>query len=127
MAICWLKSSTRPVSRSSLNPYLLNGSIQLGALFPQIRVGTRLRIQHAETSQEENYYVEHVGHSWSASSGGRTTLGVSRGWIGGDAAYLNVLRQVAGRYTTVTTRYGQSGTVATMGNFTAFTDRRPPP
>lgn len=87
-----------------LNPYLFTGSIQLGAMFPQLRVGMRLRVQHEDTKAEENYYVEQVTHSWSASSGGRTNVVVTRGWVGGDDLLLQRLREVAGRYSTVTTR-----------------------
>lgn len=82
-----------------MNPLLLNGSMSLAVLMPNIRIGSRFRIAGERNVQQETYYVEQVSHQWSASSGGTTRLGVTRGWVGGEDAYLSTLQKLSGRYT----------------------------
>lgn len=82
-----------------INPYLYNGSLALGRGFPEIRIGTRVRIpgEQGEVDQE-TYYVETVGHAWQFGQGARTNLGVTRGWIGSDNSLLDAIGLLAGRY-----------------------------
>jgi len=84
----------------ALNPYFLNGSISLGIGRPEIRVGSRVRIpgDNRETSQDETYYVENVGHTWTFGPGLKTTLGVTRGWKGDDNSLLHAVNDQASRY-----------------------------
>jgi len=82
-----------------LNPYLLNGTITLGVLRPAIKIGTKIRIPGARSQDEdETYYVEQVSHSWAFGSGGKTTLGVTRGFVGQDDLLLNTLQTLVNEY-----------------------------
>jgi hypothetical protein len=84
-----------------LNPYFLNGSIELGIGLPDIRVGSRFRIAGKRSADEDTtYYVESVGHNWVFGPGLKTSLGVTRGWIGTDDQLLEALERVTDRYTT---------------------------
>jgi len=84
----------------AINPYLLNGTIALGVGRPEIRVGTRIRIpgDGSDTSQDETYYVESVSNTWQFGPGLRTTLGVTRGWMGDDQSLVIAVSDLAGRY-----------------------------
>jgi hypothetical protein len=86
-----------------LNPYFLSGTFQLGHGRPDIKIGNRLlvpedRISATGVDGSENYYIETVGNTWQAGVGMRTTIGVTRGWIGTDASYEHWLDMVAGGY-----------------------------
>lgn len=81
-----------------LNPFYLNGTIELKRSFPEIRIGTRVRFPGATSAKDETYYVESVSHSWTFQAGLRTTLGVTRGFRGTDDDYLEVLKDISGRY-----------------------------
>jgi len=85
----------------ALNPYLISGTINLGMGRPDIRIGTRIAIPGvaADQSDMETYYVEQVSHSWQYGSGLKTTLGVTRGWIGDDSTYRDALEKKAAQYT----------------------------
>lgn len=87
-----------------LNPYLFNGTIALGRLYPDIRLGMRLRVTGEEPERQTTYYVEEVGHTWSLPQGGRTTVGVTRGFRGTDAQYLQALQKQVNRYVLPTSR-----------------------
>lgn len=89
----------------AINPYLYNGTLALGLGRPEIHVGTRVRIpgDNGDTTLDETYYVENVGHSWQFGPGLRTNLGVTRGWIGNDNALLRAVTDLAGRYKTAMT------------------------
>ena len=104
-----MSSKQREAARDyhCLNAYLFNGTVSLGAIFPNIRAATRLRIVGEKEAQQEDYYVEQVSHAWTPTGGGRTALTVTRGWIGGDESYLRALEYAAGRYSSVN---GASGT-----------------
>ena len=84
----------------AINPYLLNGTIPLGVLRPEIHVGTRILIpgDNGDTSQDETYYVENVAHNWTFGPGGKTVLSVTRGWQGDDNSLLQAVTELAGRY-----------------------------
>jgi hypothetical protein len=83
----------------AINPYLFNGSLELGVGIPDIRVGMRARIP-GERSEEhdETYYVESVSQNWTFGPGLKTTLGVTRGWKGTDRSLLDALEKIALRY-----------------------------
>lgn len=83
----------------AINPYLFNGTLELGMGIPDIRVGMRARVPGATTEDhDETYYVESVGHNWTYGPGLKTTLGVTRGWRGKDEAFLEALETLAGNY-----------------------------
>jgi len=86
-----------------LNPYMLSGTIVLGHGRPDIRIGCRLHIPginlgSKKTIPEENYYIESVTHDWNFGIGIRTTIGVTRGWLGDSSSYYNNLAKMAARY-----------------------------
>ena len=82
-----------------MNPYLLNGTLELGAGMPWARIGCRARVPGVESEdQDETYYIESVSNRWTFGSSTKTTLGVTRGWRGTDASLVDALRIVAGNY-----------------------------
>lgn len=82
-----------------LNPYLLNGSVELAVGRPDIKVGTRVRVPATVgEGSEESYYVEQIGHSWTFGSSVKTSLGVVRGWQGDDDSYRDALKEMSKRY-----------------------------
>jgi len=74
----------------AMNPYLLSGSINLGHGRPEIRIGTRVRIpaDNGDSTQDETYYVENVSNNWQFGVGIRTSLQVTRGFVGTDDMLL---------------------------------------
>lgn len=98
-----------------INPYLLSGTIVLAHGRPDIHVGTRIRIpgEGGDTALDETYYVEGVNHSWSLGPGIRTTLQVTRGFIGTDNSLLQAIKDAVGNYS-----------VPTVGDATAFSGGR---
>jgi len=84
-----------------LGPYFLAGDVGLARCYPDARIGHRLRINGASEGEQEDYYIESVGQSWTQQQGAKTTLGVTRGWVGGDNAYLRALSDIVARYATV--------------------------
>lgn len=82
-----------------MNPYLRNGTLELGIGMPDVRVGSRARVPGARSKdQDEIYYIETVSHNWSFGSGTKTSLGVTRGWRGTDEAYLDALDRLIRTY-----------------------------
>ena len=87
-----------------LNPYMLNGSINLGIGRPDIRIGCRIRIPASQDRMqtvlipEESYYVEQVGHAWTFGTSVKTSLGVTRGWRGDDDSYIGALETQSSKY-----------------------------
>lgn len=87
-----------------MNPYLLSGTFVLGHGRPDIKIGNKMSIpggvlNPTDVEADETYYVESVTNSWQAGMGIRTSVGVTRGWVGTDAEYLTTLSKVADRYT----------------------------
>lgn len=77
-----------------LNPYMRQGTINLGLLTPEIRIGHRLRV-HWPTATE-TFYIEGVDHNWQAAqpnapASGRSSLVVTRGWRGSDDNLLGAI------------------------------------
>ena len=87
-----------------MNPYLLSGSFTLGHGRPDIKIGGKLTIPGItrnllDIEGDETYYIEGVANTWQAGSGMRTTLDVTRGWIGTLPEYLITLDTVAKQFT----------------------------
>lgn len=84
----------------AINPYLFNGAINLGMGRPEIHVGTRIRIpgEGGDTTLDETYYVESVNHNWQFGVGLRTSLGVTRGYIGTDNMLMNDIKTAGKGY-----------------------------
>ncbi len=83
-----------------INPYLLSGTIQARVGRPEARVGDRLLIPgRLSSSDNETYYIETVSHNWAPARGQKTSFGVTRGWIGTDDAYLELLEKLTFEYT----------------------------
>jgi hypothetical protein len=81
-----------------MNHLLQTGTIALNHGRPDIRIGTRFRILGDGPEQDFTCYVEGVQHSWTYTTGTRTTLTVSHGWTGTDQSYVTKLRQCIDRY-----------------------------
>ena len=86
-----------------LNPYLLSRTIGLGHGRPDIRIGCKLiekgfAINSKETAIDTTYYVESVTNAWTFGMGVRTTIGVTRGWLGDSDSYNTALAKIASRY-----------------------------
>lgn len=101
-----------------VNPYLLSGNIILGTGRPDIRIGMRARIPGDRTPDaDETYYVESVANEWSFGIGTRTNIGVTRGFIGTDDAYMSMLSDIASHYKTGERREPGVPIEATTSNF----------
>lgn len=81
-----------------LNPYFFNGTIGLGHLRPDLRIGTKVRVPGHSEDDDFTYYLEGVSHTWQLNSG-RTQLSVTRGWRGTGLSYQKALETMAARYT----------------------------
>lgn len=81
-----------------LNPYFYNGTLSLAHGRPDIRVGMRARIPGISRDFDETYYVESVSHTWQFGAGIRTTLGVTRGWVGTDQSMISAIAKLQERY-----------------------------
>jgi len=104
----------------AINPYLLNGSLNLRVGRPDIRVGTRVRIpgDNGEESEDETFYVEQVDHNWVFGSGLKTTLAVTRGWVGTDDELLSKMEELGARYARPSSKK-EAGDFGTAGGGTA--------
>ncbi len=95
--------TNRAITRDwyALNAYYRSGQIPLSIGRPDIRIGTRIRVPGNQRPQSDfDAYVEMVTHNWSFGRGLRTTLGVTRGWRGGDDDMQNKLQQLVEGYST---------------------------
>jgi hypothetical protein len=82
-----------------MNPYFLSGTIDLAIGRPEIKLGTRVRVLPMRVDEpEENFYVESWTHRWQFGQGIRTSLGVTRGWLGDDRDYLGCLQEESKNY-----------------------------
>lgn len=85
----------------ALNPYYISGTINLGMGRPDVKIGCRLRVPGAASEDEdESYYIEQVSHQFQFPKGTRTSIGVTRGWIGTDATHKDYLNKVVAAYIT---------------------------
>jgi hypothetical protein len=83
----------------ALNPYFLSGTLGLGVGRPDLKIGCKVRIPGSRGEEDqETYYLESVGHSWSFGQGTRTNLGITRGWIGSDWSMLEALQKISSRF-----------------------------
>lgn len=86
----------------ALNPYFYNGTLPLARGFPEIRIGTRVRVKSpVGPDLDQTYYVEGVTHAWTMRTGMKTTLQVTRGWIGDDASLLAALQAARKRFSVI--------------------------
>jgi hypothetical protein len=82
-----------------MNHLFLNGSITLNHSRPDIRIGSRIRIeQPGEGVSEMSAYVEGVQHNWAYGTGTRTSLTVSHGWQGTDRDYIDAFQSTVARF-----------------------------
>jgi hypothetical protein len=81
-----------------LAPYFLSGTLPLQRLYPEVRVGTRVRVVGSDEAKQEDYYVEGVSHNWGQRTGGKTSLSVTRGWRGGSRDLIRAITEVSSRY-----------------------------
>jgi hypothetical protein len=93
-----------------MNPYLLSGTISTGHGRPDIKIGNKLTIPGGVYSPthiegDETYYVESVTQDWQAGRGMRTSVGVTRGWIGTYPEYMAALNKMILRYSLPTMAY----------------------
>ena len=85
-----------------MNHLLQTGTIALNHGRPDIRIGTRFRILGKEPNQDFTCYVEDVRHEWTYTTGLRTSLVVSHGWLGTDQSYVDKLKECIARYNVFT-------------------------
>lgn len=101
-----------------LNPYLLSGNITLARGFPELRIGTRLRIAAGEHGQpEETYYTEGVYHSWSQYAGMKTSASLTRGWRGDEQSFLSTMREMRKQYALIDGPADAPSIISTDGSF----------
>lgn len=82
-----------------MNPYLLSGTANLGVGRPDIHIGQRVVIPGwGKNPKDIHAYVEQVGHSWQFGSTIKTSLGLTRGWLGTDESYRAALAKMVLRY-----------------------------
>lgn len=95
-----------------LNPYLYSGTLELRRGRPEIRAGSRVRVPGVSgESDQATYYVEQANQSWAFGVGARSTLGVTRGWVGSDNSLLQALQARVGKYlSAIPTPAGQDTT-----------------
>lgn len=97
-----LADTQRRIARDwyCLNPYYLSGTLNLMVGRPDIKIGCRVRVPGmASEDEDESYYMEQIIHNWTFGSSTKTTLGVTRGWIGTDDSHLDRLAAVVAPYT----------------------------
>lgn len=100
-----------------LDAYFYSGSISLGYGRPDIRIGTRLRIESPfGLSQDMTYYIEGVSHQWSFGPGIRTSLTVTRGWRGTERSLGNAVSREASYYQVINFNLTQAPARATVRN-----------
>lgn len=81
-----------------LNHEWLNGSCNLDFVLPEARVGSRLVIQGAAGEDTTQAYIEGVSQSWQYPHGGKTSLSLTRGFIGSDAELLQRIVAKQGKF-----------------------------
>lgn len=102
----------------AINPYLYNGSLELGTGIPDMRVGVRARVPGEKSAdQDMTYYVESVSQNWSFGPGLKTTLGVTRGWRGTDESLLDNMTKIAFNYLIEPTAQPLSNTIDAQVGF----------
>jgi hypothetical protein len=82
-------------------PYYLNGTMEFGTMFPEIRIGDRLRINTGDKNAPILAYIEGVNHTFSFTNSGpiaRTSLMVSKGFKGTDTELLNMVKKASNSF-----------------------------
>ena len=82
-----------------LNHEFFSGSLPLIRCRPDIRPGMKLVVTNYHGQGGiACFYIEAVSHRWRYKAGGQTTLGVTRGVIGGDDALYQAILDAQKRY-----------------------------
>lgn len=81
------------------NGIYLNGSVNFGRAYPEVQVGTRLRIMAQKSSDMMTAYIESVSHRFTSGGGWKTSLGITRGYRGPDKDHLKLLQRLRSTYT----------------------------
>lgn len=95
-----------------LNHLFLSGEIRLAPGRPDVRIGSRFRVRGPTPDEDVTTYVQAVRHEWTLPGGLRTTLGVSRGWIGTDESLWTTLTNYVNKYEQVEIDTSSSASVA---------------
>ena len=85
------------------NPYLLQGSVAIKTLLPEIRVGHRVILDSGNPETEIQAYVEGVSLTWEAPTEktgamGTTQLVLTRGFQGSDAQLMDAVTKLSSLY-----------------------------
>jgi len=102
----------RFVAWHALNPYYLGGKMDLAIGRPDIRVGHRVVVEGGPVP--EWYYVEGIDHSFTAGARPpslRTSLTVTRGWLGDAESHVQALQQTLDRWRPAVGAVGVDGAV----------------
>ena len=91
-----------------MNHLFYNGTAEFAHGRPDIRIGTRLRLNARFEQDQETYYVEHVSNRWQLQRGVRTSVGLTRGWIGTDRSYVRAFQEITGKYKATVVASGES-------------------
>jgi hypothetical protein len=99
-SIATMSESQRILCRDwyCLNAYMLSGTLGFGRGFPNLRIGTRLRVKGDSEDKDETYYVESVENNWMFGQGIKTSANVTRGWVGTEDSYMRALQEMADKY-----------------------------
>lgn len=86
------------------NPYFLSGTIVIGCMIPEIKIGSRFTIDTGNPKTSPTFYVEGVEHTfqWAMNEtmGPKTNtrLMVTRGFVGTDQEYLNAVTAISSAF-----------------------------
>lgn len=92
-----------------MNHLLLSGEIQLAPGRPDVRVGSRFRVRGPVPEDDVTGYVQGIRHEWSMPAGLRTTLNVTRGWVGTDDDLWTTLLNYVNSYSEIGPTAGAEG------------------
>ena len=85
-----------------LNPWFLSGSLQAHLMLPEIRIGSRLKLDTGNPATDETYYVEGVDLEYNRPGTNPPTCNsgftLTRGWKGTDRSLLDAIDAVSGKY-----------------------------
>lgn len=85
-----------------MNPWMLQGPINVKIPLPEVRVGQRLRINNGNPNEIETYYVDGVElryhRTGTAPPRATTSFTATRGWRGDDRSLIKALTKVVSLY-----------------------------
>jgi hypothetical protein len=86
----------------AMNPWMLQGPINVKIPLPEVRIGQRLRINNGNPNEVETYYVDGVElryhRAGTAAPSAITSFTATRGWRGDDRSLVKALTKVAALY-----------------------------